>query len=41
MTRWTGYVGIALVDLNALNTCMARVAERPAVKATLAAEQHD
>ncbi|WP_217699885.1 glutathionine S-transferase [Dickeya dadantii] len=41
MTRRTGYVGIDLADLNALNACMARVAERPAVKATLAAEQHD
>ncbi|WP_394804879.1 glutathionine S-transferase [Dickeya solani] len=38
MTRWAGYVGIDLADLNALNAYMARVAERPAVKATLAAE---
>ncbi len=41
VTRWTGYVGIDLADLNALNAYMVRVAERPAVKATLAAEKRD
>lgn len=41
VTRWAGYVGIDLTALNALNAYMARVAERPAVKATLAAEHRD
>ncbi|MGM3173139.1 glutathione transferase GstA [Dickeya lacustris] len=38
VTRWAAYANVDLSDLSALNAYMTRVAERPAVKATLLAE---